>query len=61
MAAAEPPAYLSVREVAERLGLSQKTIRRRVLDGSLPVLRLSPTGALRIQRSALEPQECEEG
>ena len=42
------------------LGLSELTIYRRDWDGSLPVLRLSENGAIRIARSALEPQQPEE-
>ncbi len=50
-------AYLSVAEAAQLLGLSEDTVYRRVWDGSLPVLRLSERGALRIPRAALEPKE----
>jgi excisionase family DNA binding protein len=45
---------LSVAEAASLLNLSEPTIYRRVWDGSLPVVRLSERGALRIPRSALE-------
>ncbi len=47
--------YLSVTEAASLLRLSEPTIYRRVQDGSLPVVRLSENGAIRIPRSALEP------
>ena len=53
MSTAEP-AFLSVSEAARTLGLSEATVYRRVWDGSLPVVRLSDTGAIRIPRSALE-------
>ena len=53
MATAEP-AYLSVSEAARLLDLSEKTVYRRVWDGSLPVLRLSENGAIRIPRTAVE-------
>ena len=54
------PAYVSVAEAARLLDLSESTVYRRVWDGSLPVLRLSEHGAIRIPRSALEPQEGDE-
>ena len=53
MSTAEP-AYLSVAETARTLGLSEATIYRRGWDGSLPIVRLSETGAIRIPPSALE-------
>jgi excisionase family DNA binding protein len=46
--------YFSVAEVAQTLGLSEATVYRRVWDGSLPVLRLSEHGAIRIPRDAIE-------
>ena len=49
--------YLSVAEAANLLRLSEPTIYRRVWDGSLPVVRLSENGAIRIPRSALKPDE----
>ena len=52
MATAET-AYVSVAEAA-RLDLSETTIYRRVWDGSLPALRLSEHGAIRIPRAAVE-------
>ena len=54
------PAYVSVAQVARALDLSEATIYRRVWDRSLPVLRLSEHGAIRIPRDALEPREPEE-
>jgi excisionase family DNA binding protein len=47
-------AYLSVAEVAQTLGLSKLTIYRRIWHGSLPALRLSERGAVRIPASVLE-------
>jgi excisionase family DNA binding protein len=47
--------YLSVRETARTLGLSEATVYRRVWDGSLPVVRLTDHGAIRIPRAALLP------
>jgi excisionase family DNA binding protein len=49
--------YLSVAEVAQTLGLSEATVYRRVWDGSLPVVRLSDRGAIRIPRAALLPPD----
>jgi excisionase family DNA binding protein len=48
--------YLSVAEVAMRLGVSAPTIRRRVADGSLRAVKLgdSRNCAVRIPRSALD-------
>jgi excisionase family DNA binding protein len=48
--------YLSVAEVAMRLGVSAPTIRRRVADGSLRAVKLGDgrNCAVRIPRSALE-------
>lgn len=48
------PAYLSVAATARTLGLSEATVYRRVWDGSLPVLRLSEHGAIRIPVSGLD-------
>ena len=46
--------YLSVAEAASLLNLSEPTIYRRVWDGSLPIVRLSENGAIRIPCSAFE-------
>jgi excisionase family DNA binding protein len=51
-------AYFSVAEVAQTLGLSEATVYRRVWDGSLPVLRLSEQGAIRIPRAAIEVERA---
>jgi excisionase family DNA binding protein len=48
--------YLSARETAERLGISLRTVRRRIADGSLPSLKIG--GAVRIPASALEPPQA---
>jgi excisionase family DNA binding protein len=34
------PEYLDVAEVAARLGISLRTVRRRIADGSLPSVRI---------------------
>ncbi len=39
-AAMPPPAPVSMREAAEKLGVSYRTIQRRVKDGSLATVRL---------------------
>ena len=46
----EPP--LTVSEVAERLRVSTKTVRRRIKDGSLRSIRIS--GLIRIAMADLE-------
>jgi excisionase family DNA binding protein len=47
--------YLSAKEAADRLGISLRTVRRRIADGSLPSVKIG--GAVRIPASALEPPE----
>ncbi len=44
--------HLSAAQVAERLGISLRTVRRRIADGTLPSLKIG--GAVRIPASALE-------
>lgn len=44
--------YLSAAQVAQRLGISLRTVRRRIADGTLPSLKVG--GAVRIPASALE-------
>lgn len=46
-----PKMYLSIAEVAEQTGLSAKTIRRRIADGSLPARRIG--SRVRIHRDDL--------
>lgn len=46
------PEYLNASEAAERLGISLRTVRRRIADGSLPSVRLGR--AVRIPVTALE-------
>ena len=36
----ERPQYLRAREIAERTGLSVRTIRRLIADGTLPSVRI---------------------
>ncbi len=47
--------YLTAKEAGERLGISLRTVRRRIADGSLPSMKIG--GAVRIPVSALEPPE----
>jgi excisionase family DNA binding protein len=56
MAHVEHRRLLSVRETAERLGLSQESVRRRIRRGELPALRLGegPKVPLRIDEAELE-------
>lgn len=46
------PDYLSLDDVAARLGVSVKTARRRVADGTLPAVRIGRL--IRVPASALE-------
>ncbi len=49
-------AYLTAAEAADRLGISLRTVRRRIADGSLASVRIG--GAVRIPVSALpQPEE----
>jgi excisionase family DNA binding protein len=45
--------YLTAAEAAGRLGISLRTVRRRIADGSLPSVKIG--GAVRVPASALEP------
>jgi excisionase family DNA binding protein len=49
----EDTTYLTAAEAAVRLGISLRTVRRRIADGSLPSVKLG--GAVRVPASALEP------
>jgi excisionase family DNA binding protein len=51
------PALLSVREAADRVNISEATVRRMVSDGKIPHVRLGlgEAGAIRIRPSALAP------
>ena len=51
---AEQSEFLTVAEFAARLRVSEPTVYRRVADGTLPVVRLSENGAIRIPAYALE-------
>jgi excisionase family DNA binding protein len=50
--AAGLPLFLSLAQVAEATGLSEKTISRRVHDGTLRATRLGPR-VLRIERASV--------
>ena len=47
--------YLSANEVADRLGISLRTVRRRIADGTLPSVKVG--GTVRIPISALDAPE----
>ena len=49
----EDPTYLTAVQAAARLGISLRTVRRRIADGSLPSVKIG--GAVRVPASALEP------
>lgn len=49
------PRWLSPKEAAARAGVSVKTIRRRILDGSLPAHRFGPQ-LIRIADTDLDQQ-----
>jgi excisionase family DNA binding protein len=46
------PALVSVAQIADETGLSAKTIRRRIADGTLPAHRLGPR-CIRVERDAV--------
>ena len=48
--------YLTAVEVATRLGISLRTVRRRLADGTLPSVKIG--GAVRVPAAALEPSEA---
>jgi excisionase family DNA binding protein len=47
--------YLTAAQAATRLGISLRTVRRRIADGSLPSVKIG--GAVRVPVSALAPPE----
>lgn len=49
------PCYLTTDEVAERLLLRPRTVRRRIEAGVLPTLRLTPK-LLRVEAAAVDPE-----
>jgi excisionase family DNA binding protein len=51
----EETTYLTAAQAAVRLGISLRTVRRRIADGSLPSVKIG--GAVRVSVSALEPPE----
>ena len=52
----EATTYLTAAQAAARLGISLRTVRRRIADGSLPSVKIG--GAVRVPASALEPPEA---
>ena len=53
-----PPALVDVSTAAERLGLSEATVRRRIKDGSLPSQRVGR--AVRIDLATVRPLDADE-
>lgn len=51
----EDTTYLTAAQAADRLGISLRTVRRRIADGSLPSVRIG--GAVRVPASALAPPQ----
>jgi excisionase family DNA binding protein len=49
--------FLTIREVAERLAVSESTVRRAICRGELEALQLRPCGAVRVPVAALKPRE----
>jgi excisionase family DNA binding protein len=49
--------WLAAKEVANALGVHVTAVYRAFHEGRLPVVRLSEGGAIRIHRSALNPNE----
>ncbi|MFE3381900.1 helix-turn-helix domain-containing protein [Streptomyces anulatus] len=48
------PDYMRVAEVAARLGVDRKTVRNRLMSGSLPIRVLRFDGVLRLHRQDFE-------
>lgn len=53
--APDPRTYLTTVEAAHRLGISERTVRRRIADGTIPVVRLGRL--VRIPATATNGQE----
>jgi excisionase family DNA binding protein len=49
---ADLPTLVSVSQIAEATGLSNKTVRRLIAAGKLPAIRLGPR-SLRVERDAV--------
>ena len=49
----EDATYLTAAQAADRLGISLRTVRRRIADGSLPSVKIG--SAVRVPASALAP------
>lgn len=45
--------YLTIKQAAERLQVSKKTIERRIKDGSIPIIRLG-IHSIRIKETDLD-------
>ncbi len=46
--------FYTIKEVAEILQMSESTIRRRIDDGAIKVIRLSESGMIRITAAEVE-------
>lgn len=46
--------YLTLHDAAEEYGVSQRTIRRRIADGSLPAYRMTGSRLIRIKAADLD-------
>ncbi len=51
---ATQPAYLSVRQTADLLSLSQRTVRRYIEQEILPAYRVTGSNTIRIKREDLD-------
>jgi excisionase family DNA binding protein len=49
--------FLAPKEVAKLLRVDVSAVYRGVERGTIPAVRLSPTGSIRIPRDALNPKE----
>ena len=49
-----PAQLLSIQQVASRLQLSTRTVRRKIQGGAIPAMRLGELGPLRVPADELE-------
>lgn len=49
-----PAEFISLAEAATQLAVSERTLRRRVADGSLPAERLQNSRLIRVRRSDVD-------
>lgn len=48
------PKFYTIKEVAEIFNISEATVNRRIKDGSIKIMQLSPGGAVRISAAEIE-------